>query len=300
MCEADVAYAACRRGALAEIPFQDGAAATGLVRGVGEHVFEAFAHQLLPPFVGLGGDVEVGAGQPLLVHEEDRRAVGGDVADHAQLPEAFEQLLDPLHGIAAPGGDLALVDLPEFGEDPVVEAQQRADEVIQLVALYAEFVEVVAAHAEHDPRRVLLCVGQRHVTVLLQELQGAYDRAGVEVLAGAEVVDVEQERCLGAVADADLQVGADPFVDVLDLFERRELLLETPHDAFAVVRRYQQQGVAPHAVAARSAGLLVVALERVAHAVMGDEAHVGFVDAHAEGVGGDHHARPARDPLLLS
>ena len=34
MCEADVAYAACRRGALAEIPFQDGAAATGLVRGV--------------------------------------------------------------------------------------------------------------------------------------------------------------------------------------------------------------------------------------------------------------------------
>jgi len=85
--------------------------------------------------------------------------------------------------------------------------------------------------AEHDPRRVLLCVGQRHVPVLLQELQGAYDRAGVEVLAGAEVVDVEQERCLGAVADADLQVGADPFVDVLDLFERRELLLRSPPGA---------------------------------------------------------------------
>ena len=297
--QTDVADAARRGIALAEVGFQHGAPAAGFVGGVVEHVFETFAHQLLTPFVGVGRDVEVGAGKPLLVHEEDRRAVGGDVADHAQLPEPFEQLLDPLDGVAAPRGDLALVDLAEFGEDAVVKAQQRAEEVVEFVTLDADAVEIVAAYAEHDPRRVFLRVGQRHVAVLLQELERALHRAGVEVLAGAEVVDVEQKRSFGAVADADLQVGADLFVDVLDLFEWRKFLLETLYDAPSVVGGGQQQGVAAHAVAACAAGLLIVAFERIAHGVVGDEPHVGFVDAHAEGVGGDHHARPARDPLLL-
>ncbi len=33
---------------------------------------------------------------------------------------------------------------------------------------------------------------------------------------------------------------------------------------------------------------------------MDDEAHVGLVDAHSEGVGGHHHAHIAALPLLLS
>ena len=119
------------------------------------------------------------------------------------------------------------------------------------------------------------------------------------MLAGAEVVDVEQERRFAAVADAHLQVGADRFVDVFDLFERGELLFEAPRDAVAVVRSHQQQGVSPLSVAARAARLLVVAFERVAHGVVDHEPHVGFVDAHAESVRGDHHADLAREPLLL-
>ena len=43
------------------------------------------------------------------------------------------------------------------------------------------------------------------------------------------------------------------------------------------------------AVAAGAAGLLVVALDALRQVEMRDEAHVGLVDAHAEGDGGDHH-----------
>ena len=115
--------------------------------------------------------------------------------------------------------------------------------MVEFVALHAEFVQLVAADAEHYPRGVLLCVGEGHVAVLLEQFQGARDGSRIEALAGAEVVYVEQERRFAAVADADLQVGTDPFVDLLDLLQRRELLLETPCDAVAVVRGHEQQGI---------------------------------------------------------
>ena len=70
--EAHVADSARGGIALAEVFFQHGAAALVVVGGVGDHLFEAFAHQLLSPLVGFGGDVEVGAREALLVEKEDR------------------------------------------------------------------------------------------------------------------------------------------------------------------------------------------------------------------------------------
>ena len=117
--------------------------------------------------------------------------------------------------------------------------------MVEFVALHAEFVQFVAADAEHHPRGVVLRVGEGHVAVLLEQFQGTRDGPRIEALAGAEVVYVEQERRFAPVADADLQVGTDPFVDVFDLLQRRELLLEAPRDAVAVVRGHEQQGIGP-------------------------------------------------------
>ena len=47
----------------------------------------------------------------------------------------------------------------------------------------------------------------------------------------------------------------------------------------------QAEGVVP--VAAGAADLLVVRLDRARRREVDDRAHVGAVDAHAEGVGGD-------------
>ena len=58
--------------------------------------------------------------------------------------------------------------------------------------------------------------------------------------------------------------------------------------------------LAPLAVASGTPGLLVVALQRVAHRVVDHEAHVTLVDAHAEGVRRNHHPDPSLQPLLLT
>ena len=59
-----------------------------------------------------------------------------------------------------------------------------------------------------------------------------------------------------------------------------------------VAAAVQQQALGFQPVAAGPARLLLVVLERLGHAGVDDEAHVGAVDAHAEGDGGHHDVRP--------
>jgi hypothetical protein len=61
-------------------------------------------------------------------------------------------------------------------------------------------------------------------------------------------------------------------------------LLEHHH----VLQAVGHPGVRRQAVTAGPAGFLVVGLKRFGQVEVGDEAHVGLVDAHAEGDGGDH------------
>ena len=56
-----------------------------------------------------------------------------------------------------------------------------------------------------------------------------------------------------------------------------------------VVVAVEHQAVALQAVAAATAGFLVVALDGLGRVVVNHEAHVGLVDAHAEGDGGHNH-----------
>ena len=56
-----------------------------------------------------------------------------------------------------------------------------------------------------------------------------------------------------------------------------------------ILRAPQHQRHRRIAVAPGAAGFLIVAFDRFGQAGMGDKAHVGFVDAHAEGDRGHHH-----------
>ena len=56
-----------------------------------------------------------------------------------------------------------------------------------------------------------------------------------------------------------------------------------------VVVAVEHQAVAFQAVAAAAAGFLVVALDGFGRVIVNHEAHVGLVDAHAEGDGGHNH-----------
>ncbi len=88
-----------------------------------------------------------------------------------------------------------------------------------------------------------------------------------------------------AVAQQVVELGA---FQRLALFARLGLLdhlLEQHHVAQAVA----EPGFGRFAVAAGTAGFLVIAFHRLGQVGMRHEAHVGLVDAHAEGDGGAHH-----------
>ncbi len=56
-----------------------------------------------------------------------------------------------------------------------------------------------------------------------------------------------------------------------------------------VLQAVRHPGVGRQAIASGASGLLVIALDVLGHVQVRDEAHVGFVDAHAEGDRGHHH-----------
>ena len=96
-----------------------------------------------------------------------------------------------------------------------------------------------------------------------------------------------------------------------DFAERDEVVELPPLDALALLGRIALGNLAPaqldvagaierervggQAVAAGAADLLIVGLDRRGHVGVKDEAHVGLVDAHAEGDGraDDQRRRPA-------
>ena len=66
-------------------------------------------------------------------------------------------------------------------------------------------------------------------------------------------------------------------------------LLDEAHEAAEVGLHRQQHRLRRQPVAAAASGLLVVGLEAGRDRHVPDRAHVGLVDSHAEGVGGDDH-----------
>ena len=101
---------------------------------------------------------------------------------------------------------------------------------------------------------------------------------------------------------------AEPFAAAADTIRRATALSASSSDRRAldeedvqplVLPRGEQQAARRPAVAARTAGLLVVGLDRAGDALVADGAHVGLVDAHPERVGGDHDRRLAgHEPAL--
>ena len=62
----------------------------------------------------------------------------------------------------------------------------------------------------------------------------------------------------------------------------------------------QQVAAGRVAIAAGAASLLVVGLDALGHVVVDHVAHVGLVDAHAKGVGGNHHLDIVVDKSALA
>ena len=47
------------------------------------------------------------------------------------------------------------------------------------------------------------------------------------------------------------------------------------------------------------AGLLIVGFQTLGHIVVNDKGHVGFIDTHAESIGGHHNGLPVVEEIFL-
>src|SRR5262249_3352737 len=120
----------------------------------------------------------------------------------------------------------------------------------------------------------------------------AFDRrkAGVAiaarpVLAFAEIAEQHLPAATRALAEAEQRIELLPLDAALLLGQ--VAALDAADERHHVGHAVGHPGIGREPVASGPAGLLVIGLEAARRIEMGDEAHVGLVDAHAEGDGGD-------------
>ena len=120
------------------------------------------------------------------------------------------------------------------------------------------------------------------------------------MFAAAEVVDIEEERGLIAIAYGHLNEVANLLVDRLYILQWRELRIEMFYNLTIIIRRYQQQCITTLPISARATSLLIVTLQRIAHRIVHNETNVSLVDTHTESIGSHHYTHLALGPLLLA
>ena len=126
---------------------------------------------------------------------------------------------------------------------------------------------------------------------------GLNDGQGHDV---AEFVDMQGKGVIESTTLAHLEEVGDFVVNGLDEVLRRIMV----GDAFAqfgsILRCKEQDAIRLLTVPAGSACFLEIGLDAGGQVVVNDEADIGFVDTHTEGVGADHDACGARFPSRLT
>ena len=113
----------------------------------------------------------------------------------------------------------------------------------------------------------------------------------------AEMLEQRLPATGNRLAHGEQRFELPPF-DALDLFGRLAFV-DHPAALHHVGHAVGHERIRRQPVAARAAGLLVVGLDRAGHIEMRHIAHVGLVDAHAEGDGGDEADRVLLEERIL-
>ena len=192
----------------------------------------------------------------------------------------------------------------------LVEVGADAERRQALVAVLGDLVGDLAAQhvdqvagAEADAALVLEAVdaGQQ-LARRLGAVPGVGIRQAVVAIAtrGAGLAEVSQQPHAPAIVrfgecQERIELAA---LDALEFLFRRALV---DHAALVdhVLQAVDHPGVGGGPVAAGAAGLLVVGLDVLRQIEMGHEAHVGLVDAHAEGDRRHHHDRLLAQETVL-
>ena len=281
----------------------------------------------------VGGDVLLAgdAGAPLAQDRETRGGIGGQVDGRYRGGRGLAAALAPAFARGRLGAQLqaalaaqqrggrggetkgtvafdvrlqqAVADqLPEHATPlPGVEVAADAIGADRLVPELAHLGGVGAAqHVDHVRRAEALAgavdAGQR-LARGLGGVPGAWRLPAVVAVAagpGMRLAEVRQQRLPAtpggfAVTDQRVELAAlQPLALVAGI-----AVFDHPSQQHRVAQSVGQPRLCGIAIAAGAAGFLVIAFQRFRQVEVGHEAHVGLVDAHAEGDRRHHH-----DPVL--
>ena len=186
----------------------------------------------------------------------------------------------------AVGGELVMPPALDFF---IRGAGENLDEVV-----HADAETSTLPHAVNAGEQFLRLGGG---VVIFAWLEAVVARAAIWLRVGlGEVVQKLPASAGGAVRIShhkpQLLAGDPLFVAVAHFIDEVRLLR-------GIARAEEQEAVAGESIAAGTTGFLIVALDIFRQVVVNDPAHIGFVDAHAEGDGSADDARLVADEEFL-
>ena len=292
-----------------------------LVAGVGGLFAEVAEELVQATFVVLVGIVDDGIGavdvallavlvddvwDEDLVDVEARTGVedGGhlldrDVVQHMFAAQEQEFLIDSIVVQMGVGGNLVLLEALEVGKESRIAAEQGDDDLLAIAVEAVQMVEVLLVAGEHDARVGLGFLVEVDVACHGEQAQGTIHRSGLQAVGSTELVDVELEGAVVGHAGLNLEEVGQALIDHADIVAFGVAVVDVVQEVGASIQGGQQIGRGGFAIATGSSCLLEILFGRRGEFDVDDGAHIGFVDAHTEGVGGDHGLDIAAHPCLL-
>ena len=222
-----------------------------------------------------------------------------DVGYHPFQRKLVEQLVQfRYRGVAVPG-ELLLVDGHRIRKDAGVAAHQGLQQRNHLRIWQLSLVQGVAGRVDAHSRGEFSVFSVADVAGLLEVAQGIVDLRNLQFVLLAEGFRIEVEGTALAGLVDDFVEYVELLVDVFDEFERGEGGIQHLAQVGQVGGVPEKHRIGALAVAACPSRLLEIGFQAVGWLPVHHEAHVGLVDAHAEGVGAHHHPYLATLPGLL-
>ncbi len=222
-----------------------------------------------------------------------------DVVQDVEAGEEQQLLVDGLPVEMGKGRDTVFAERLEVGKHARVHAQQARDDVLAVAVEAVEVVKRLLGAREHDARAGFGLLDILYVAGQGEHVQGTLHGSGLQLVGRAETEDVELVGAVLPFAYLELEEVGQAIVDHADVLALGVRTLQPFEQASDGRLGDEEVGCGGLSVAPGTAGFLIVLFGRGRDVDVDHGAHVRFVDAHAESVGGADDGHFAFHPRFL-
>ncbi len=284
---------------LAEVPQQLSAPANAVVGRIFDHGFDALGELFLALLIdGCRYDDFLHVDPFLRVGDERRLALRYEMYDFV-MAQRLQYLISLVTIQSGLHRYQSLVYIAIVGEQSAIVAQQGSDYGLFCLSKLVEPIQFVAREEEQHACRGVRVGLVDDISRVLQQFQCRIDHRRKILVDDAKLVYLKRERVSPPASHANGIVVGKVLVNILDQLFLRKIVYDALGQFTLVAVVPQQHGVCLVAVAPSAPGLLKISLYRVGAVDVHHHSHIGLVDAHAEGVGGNDDSHLVVLPQLL-